>query len=106
MDIYSLALGGAVIAVVVALVSCLIGTMFERDRRHIGADIWRRVGTLAAAATLGLVLLASFYHLGSAHSAGSGAELGFGDFLTEHPALPLVGALAFVALWWAGQTSR
>ena len=106
MDIYSSALAGAVGAVVIALVSCLIGTIYERDRRHIVADKWRRAATLTAATSLLLVLVAALVHLGLSHGADSGAQLGFVDYLSEHPALPLIGGLAAVALWWAGQTSR
>ena len=106
MDIYSVAVNVAVIAVAIALAACLAATIYERDSRHIVADKWRRVGTTTAATSLVLVVGSSLFHLGTAHRAGSGSELGFGDFLSEHPVLVLIGGLAGIALWWSGRTKR
>lgn len=106
MDTYSLALNGAVIAVAIALAASLAGTIYESDSRHIVAEKWRRVGTATAAISLLLNLAYSLIHLGTAHGAGSGSELGFGDFLSDHPVLVLIAGLAGIALWWSGRTKK
>lgn len=87
--VYSLSLGSAMAAVVVAWLLWALG-------RRAALQHWsRRVAALA----LALVLLSLAVHLVFGHPPGSERALGPLGFVAEHPTMFLVAPAALLAFW-------
>ena len=101
MDLYSLALGLALVALAVAVLAAL-SARIGLGKTKAAAMTWAvRLTRLGALASLLFVAFSLLFHLLTGHRPGTPQAMGAAEFVLEHPSFVAVAVIAALVLWWS-----